>query len=103
MAVEVIFTMASRGLRICGSGTVSTRMSCLPYQQVALICSTFLERCLIVKVNYFGSDSNEVIVFTGGAFRPAGRLSFCPGDFAGFDQLFEAVEFDVDLFLGIFT
>src|SRR5690348_15156765 len=32
MAVEVMRTMASRGLTICGSGTVSTRTSFLPCQ-----------------------------------------------------------------------
>src|SRR3954447_2110612 len=37
MAVEVIRTMASRGFKISGSGTRSTRTSFLPYQQVALI------------------------------------------------------------------
>src|SRR3712207_3019772 len=37
MAVEVIFTIASRLLRIFGSGTCSTRTSFLPYQQFAFI------------------------------------------------------------------
>ncbi|MNL73199.1 hypothetical protein D3C87_1986310 [compost metagenome] len=32
MAVAVILMMASRGLTISGSGTVSTRTSCLPCQ-----------------------------------------------------------------------
>src|SRR5215211_9052392 len=39
MAVEVIFTMASRRFRIFGSGTCSTLTSFLPYQQFALITS----------------------------------------------------------------
>src|SRR5215211_1206585 len=43
MAVEVIFTIASRLLRIFGSGTCSTRTSFLPYQQFALITSPLFE------------------------------------------------------------
>src|SRR3954453_9611359 len=37
IAVLVTRTMASRSLRICGSGTVSTETSCLPFQHVAFI------------------------------------------------------------------
>ena len=37
MAVLVTLMTASRGLRILGSGTVSTRTSCLPFQQTARI------------------------------------------------------------------
>src|SRR5579883_3584982 len=37
IAVEVIFTMASRGLRRIGSGTSRTRTSCVPYQQFAFM------------------------------------------------------------------
>src|SRR3954462_3480300 len=37
MAVEVMRTIASDSFRICGSGTGSTRTSCLPYQQFAFI------------------------------------------------------------------
>src|SRR6266404_970382 len=37
IAVDVILTIASCLLRICGSGTSSTRISFLPYQQLALI------------------------------------------------------------------
>src|SRR5262245_26433800 len=41
IAVEVIFTIASRLLMILGSGTSNTRTSCLPYQQLAFItCSS---------------------------------------------------------------
>ena len=39
MAVEVTRTMASRGLRILGSGTCSTRTSCVPYQHSAFMAS----------------------------------------------------------------
>src|ERR1051325_2935792 len=42
IAVEVIFTIASRWLRICGSGTSSTLMYVLPNQQLALIASPSL-------------------------------------------------------------
>src|SRR5688572_725999 len=37
IAVVVIFTIASRWLRICGSGTSVTPNIVLPYQQFALI------------------------------------------------------------------
>src|SRR4051794_40229631 len=37
MAVLVIFTIASRGFTISGSGTSSTRRSSVPYQQLAFI------------------------------------------------------------------
>src|ERR671922_1142264 len=37
MALSVTLIMASRGLRILGSGTVSTRTSPLPYQRTAFI------------------------------------------------------------------
>jgi hypothetical protein len=37
MAVEVIRTIASRGDRICGSGTLSTSTVFRPVQQVARI------------------------------------------------------------------
>src|SRR4029079_4917271 len=37
MAVEVTRTIASRGLRISGSGTFSTRTSCFPFQHSAFI------------------------------------------------------------------
>src|SRR5919109_225478 len=37
MALSVTLMMASRGLRILGSGTVSTRTSPLPYQQTAFM------------------------------------------------------------------
>src|SRR5690349_1492856 len=39
IAVSVILTIASRGFRILGSGTSSTRTSFFPYQQVAFTLS----------------------------------------------------------------
>src|SRR5438045_5101812 len=40
MAVDVIFTIASRSLRIFGSGTSTTSTFCLPIQQLAFIQSS---------------------------------------------------------------
>src|SRR5512138_3175536 len=61
MAVSVTLMTASRGLRIFGSGTFSTRTSLVPYQQSAFIDVT-----------------------------SSARLSFCRRHFTGFDELLEA-------------
>src|SRR3954467_8609509 len=45
MAVVVILTIASRGLRIAGSGTVSTRIFSLPSQHTARIEDSLGGRC----------------------------------------------------------
>src|SRR5215211_6132592 len=50
IAVEVIFTIASRWLRICGSGTCSTLIVVLPYQQFALIASPFPLLVLVLQI-----------------------------------------------------
>jgi hypothetical protein len=60
MAVDVIFTMASFGFMIFGSGTLSTRTS-FPYQQ-----SAFIAPCSLVSLGL------DVPVITAqGAGRPA--------------------------------
>src|ERR1051325_7679815 len=64
MAVEVILTIASRRLRIFGSGTCSTRTSFLPYQQFALITSPF-----------FGNPSQTVERLRARRSRGRGRRS----------------------------
>src|SRR4051794_3587466 len=100
MAVEVIFTIASRGLRISGSGTFSTRISCLPYQQVALI--TFYLSRKWFSFGIPGLSPDKVIVFPGSTFRSSSRLPFCPGNLTGFHELLEPVQLDVNLLFRIF-
>src|SRR5215207_1829327 len=60
MAVEVIFTIASRLLRIFGSGTCSTRTSFLPYQQFALITSPLCCRPLLLKLPAADADPERL-------------------------------------------
>src|SRR4051812_15400299 len=76
MAVVVILTMASRPLRIFGSGTRSTRTS-------FVACHT----------NAFIETSLSVVVENG---LPAARLAFDRGNLAGFHQLFEPPEVFTD-------
>src|SRR5215213_9111165 len=58
IAVEEIFTIASRWLRICGSGTSSTTIVVLPYQQLAFIAgsSPLLIGSLIRSSSVFDSE-----------------------------------------------
>src|SRR3954471_23454057 len=65
IAVELILTIASRRLRIFGSGTCSTRTSFLPYQQFALITSPFFGNHfhtfrLAARFGDFQADAFEV-------------------------------------------
>src|ERR1041384_4861887 len=57
IAVDEIFTIASRWLRICGSGTSSTESIVLPYQQLAFIAesSSFLIPSLLRSSSWFDS------------------------------------------------
>src|ERR1700712_1781569 len=68
IAVEVIRMIASRGLRISGSSTVSQRTSCLPCQVIAFI-------------GLFPFALGEVALIAGAG-----------GDFAGFHELLETVQ-----------
>src|SRR5262245_40340665 len=70
--------MASRGLRIFGSGTVATRTSFLPYQQSAFIT------CLLVL----------------GACR---RLTCCRRLLTRFHKLFETTQIFVQVLPGVRT
>src|SRR5215208_1208843 len=53
IAVDDIFTIASRWLRICGSGTSSTCIIVLPYQQLAFIAES--SPLLIYSLSLFDS------------------------------------------------
>src|SRR5689334_3451005 len=77
MAVELIWMMASRGLRISGSSTVSTRTSCLPCHASARISAPLLQNDLRASV---------LLLFQI-APRPGGGR-----DLAGFHELLEAPE-----------
>src|SRR4051812_12813263 len=79
MALVVILTMASCGLRILGSGTCSTRTSSLPYQQIAFI-NLFL---LLVLV--------------------AARLALNGRDFPGFQYALEPEQIRGQRRVGIFS
>src|SRR5262245_35324406 len=73
--------MASRGLRILGSGTVSTRISPLPYQQTALI----------LRPPYAAS--------AGYSLRNL-RIVRCCWGFTRFDNLFETAQILFKLLFG---
>src|SRR4051812_21879013 len=80
MAVDVIRTIASRGFRMRGSGTRSTRTSLVPCHTTAFMQA---------------SDHRSPLV------RPrsgsiAVRLTFGGGNLAGFEQVFEAAEIFAD-------
>src|SRR4051812_11489685 len=87
MAVLVIFTMASRGFRISGSGTSTTCIWCFPYQQFAFMCAPAL--C-----------PDKVVVFSRSAARSADWLTFSSGGFADFKELLESQQVGGDLMLG---
>jgi hypothetical protein len=57
MQVLVIRTMASRGLRIVGSGTFSTFIFSTPIQHTAFMTLSFLEHHL----HYLGFDRFKVV------------------------------------------
>src|SRR5262249_20007137 len=73
--------MASRGLRILGSGTVSTRISPLPYQQTAFIL------CLPYPAS------------AGHSLRHL-RIVHCCWGLTRFDNLFEATQILFELLFG---
>src|SRR3954467_11325041 len=75
MAVDVMRTMASRAFTICGSGTVSTRTSCLP-------CQVNARMSFLLGDGLFGRD--------GGG-----------GQLAGLHELLEAAQLLARLDLGL--
>src|SRR4051794_10458796 len=88
--------MASRGLRISGSGTVSTRMSVLPFQQTALmgVLPASAEALLSSRV---GSDG--VVEVADQRARAVG-LAVGGRDLAGLHELLEAPQVLAALLLG---
>src|ERR1044071_9078538 len=91
MAVEVIFTMASRLLRIFGSGTCSTLTSCLPYQQFALITSPLFFRQLLLKLPRADADAERLRRPLLGVAL-ADERPVRDDDLAQFDDLLEAAQ-----------
>src|SRR3712207_1108634 len=79
--------MASRGFRICGSGTFSTRTSFLPCQQTALIVTCSSLRC-----------GREDLAERGTCTV---RLPAVGRDLAGLHQVLEAAKVARHLFLGL--
>src|SRR5947209_18421936 len=100
MAVELIFTMASRRFKIFGSGTFSTLTSCFPYQQFALMSVSLPGAscaCRSGFQNWIGGACGC------GELRPVRRLSSALGQesvvpdsavgnhyFSNFHELFES-------------
>src|SRR4051794_13683392 len=89
--------MASRRLMMIGSGTCSTRTSCFPYQQFALI-----------RLPPSGNRSQALELVTRRRLRRALRqVTVVPdravrdGDFAGLHHLLEAAERLLRLLFGI--
>src|SRR5438067_2501282 len=86
MAVRVMRTTASRGLRIFGSGTSSTRTSVVPNQQTAFISSPFIRRQKAEssrqpKRPYLEFEiSNLKSVLTAYCFLPSAYRSYLPAD-----------------------
>src|SRR2546423_4301160 len=109
MAVEVMRTIASRGFRILGSGTSSTRTSVLPYQQVAFIENSpfvllrWAARQATTRGSEFCLRPNEIVVFAGCTAGPSSRLAFSARDLASFNKLLETVQIHVDLLFRVFT
>src|SRR5919107_1650244 len=102
MAVEVIFTIASRLLRILGSGTCSTLTSFLPYQQFAFIKSPLFDcPTLLLKLPAAESDAERLRrPLLGVALArqsPVGR-----DDLAQLDDLLEAAQVDLHLPVRVF-
>src|SRR5579864_2154040 len=111
IAVRVISMMASRGLRIFGSGTVSTRTSSLPYQQSAFISlvSRTWDNCLLAH-NPLRAHLLVGTAVTAGRLDHGGdlgaaamRLPVGGGDFAGFHKFFEAAQILANLLLRFFS
>src|SRR2546428_7128926 len=97
MAADVIRTMASLGLTMLGSGTSSTRMSCVSNQQLAFIMSPFFSSArrplpLAAPISLAGR---------GEAPAPACRGPCAGGDLAGFHHLLEAPQILRHLLVGI--
>src|SRR5215207_7808248 len=102
MAVEVIFTIASRLLRIFGSGTCSTRTSFLPCQQFALMTSPLFCRPLLLKLPRAQTDAERLRrPLLGVALthqRPVGD-----DHLAQLDDLLEAAQVDLHLRARVFA
>src|SRR5205085_7165178 len=92
MAVELIFTVASRRFRIFGSGTCSTRTSFLPYQHVALITRLLSRSRVAARLR------RPLFHITGARDRGV-RYD----DFARLHHLFESPQVVVQLLLRRFT
>ena len=108
MAVAVMRTIASRGLRISGSRTFSTRTS-----SRAVPANRF-HNLLLPNVNegesLAGKDSSEASPTSRvrrcrltARLRAAGGLPFSGGNLARFHELLEAVQIFVDLLAGLFA
>src|SRR3954449_3751286 len=82
MAVEVIFTMASRRFRIVGSGTSRTSTDCLPVQQLARMVSPSWGR---VSGDRLGRALGDLL-----AGRLAGRTALRADHLAELHDLLEA-------------
>src|SRR5947209_18351085 len=81
MAVVVTRTMASWGFVNLGSGTFSTRTSCLPYQQSAFIMSLLSASGLAFTGGNFTAfhESFEPEEIVGNLFFCALAGNLCPG------------------------
>src|ERR1044071_687531 len=104
MAVEVTFTIASRLLRIFGSGTCSTRTSFLPYQQFALITSPLFFRSLLLKLPRARAQADaerlrRPLLGVALADERAGGGD----DLAQLDDLLEAAQVDLHLRVRVFA
>src|SRR5262249_49327772 len=91
MAELVIFTTASRAFRIFGSGTVSTRTSCVPYQHAAFMIASSncgVTRRIARGERLFGRVMHFLLFFPGGMMDGSvlapRRLAFCGQDFPSF-------------------
>src|SRR4051812_24904439 len=114
MAVSVTLTRASRPLIIFGSGTFSTRTSCVPCQQAAFMCCLLVRndegqvsgpapRILVVVRRRVargeGLDGGlvDVAVALGLVRVASARLSLGGRDFTRFHDLLEAVQIFLNL------
>src|SRR5437764_3544769 len=94
IAVDVILTIASRGLTMLGSATVSTRTSWGPYQQSALITTS---SCAGTQLRL---DSGFQFFHYSSTAR---RLPFGRRDFSCFHQFFEVAQILSDFLFGYFA
>src|SRR2546427_8326058 len=103
MAADVIRTMASLGLTMLGSGTSSTRMSCVSNQQLAFIMSPFFSsaRWRLLVASLLRSLAPVSLAGRGEAPAPACRGPCAGGDLAGFHHLLEAAQILRHLLVGI--